>query len=122
MTRVRLSDVQLGEQVVDDVNAGPHEELSRLEQRIEKLEASIESCRKFILASRVTVAGGGVALVGMFFSAIRFDLGPMAAAVAAFLGGIAVWGSNRSTSNEAVKELTAAKEEWGMLIEMINSV
>jgi hypothetical protein len=29
----------------------------RIEQRVEKLEATIESCRKFMLASRIAVAG-----------------------------------------------------------------
>jgi len=111
MTRVHLSDVQSGGRVVDDVNAGPGEELIRLDRRIEKLEATIESCRKFMLASRVTIAGGGVVLIGMLVGAISFDLGAIAAAVAAFLGGIVVWGSNLSTSNEAARELTAAKEE-----------
>ncbi len=41
-------------------------------------------------------------------------------AVAAFLGGIVVWGSNRSTSKEGAKELTATEEDRGALIEMIN--
>ena len=44
----------------------------------------------------------------------------MAAAVAAFLGGIVVWGSNRSTSKEAAKELIAAEADRAALIEMIN--
>jgi hypothetical protein len=117
MTRVRLSDAQLDGRLVDDADADPREALIRLEQHIEKLEAKIEGCRKFMLASRVAIVGGGVVLAGMFVGAIRFDLGAMAAAVAAFLGGIVVWGSNRSTSKEAAKELTAAKEERGTLIE-----
>jgi hypothetical protein len=48
-----------------------------------------------ILASRIAVAGGVLVLGGMLFGAIHFDLGIMAAAVAALLGGIVVWGSNR---------------------------
>ena len=115
-----MTDFCLGREG-DDHNADPREELVRLEQRIERLEATIESCRKFMLASRITIAGGGVVLVAMLVGAIRFDPGTMAAAVAAFLGGIVVWGSNRSTSKEAAKELTAAEEERGTLIEMINS-
>ena len=52
--------------------------------------------------------------------AIRFDPGVMAAAVAAFLGGIVVWGSNGSTAKEAAKELAAAEADRVALIEMIN--
>jgi hypothetical protein len=35
-----------------------HDEIVRLEERIEELCAKIESCRKFILASRIAVTGG----------------------------------------------------------------
>jgi hypothetical protein len=48
----------------EDLEKGdPHEEIVRLEERIvEELAATIESCRKFILASRIAVAGGGLLL------------------------------------------------------------
>ena len=39
-------------------NGDPHEEIVRLEEHIEELAAKIESCRKFILAARIAVAGG----------------------------------------------------------------
>jgi len=120
MTRVRLPDSQLDGRAGDRLYADPHEEIVHLEQLIEKLEDTIENCRKFMLASRITIAGGGAVLAVMLVGAIRFDPGTMAAAVAAFLGGVVVWGSNRSTSKEAAKELTAAEEDRGALIEMIN--
>ena len=112
-----LPDLRLGERVGDHLPPDPHEQIVRLEQRIEKLEVRIEGCRKFVLASRVTILGGGIILVAILVGAIRFDPGTMAGAIAAFLGGIVVWGSNRSTSKEAAKELTAAKEERETLIE-----
>ena len=40
----------------------PHGEIVRLEEHIEELAAKIESCRKFILASRIAMAGGGIVL------------------------------------------------------------
>jgi hypothetical protein len=98
----------------------PHEDIVRLEEHIEELDAKIDSCRKFILASRIAMAAGGIVLAAMLVGAIRFDPGTMAAAVAAFLGGIVVWGSNRSTSKEAAKELIAAEADRAALIEMIN--
>jgi hypothetical protein len=98
----------------------PHAEIVRLEEHIDELDAKIESCRKFILASRIAMAAGGIVLAAMLVGAIRFDPGTMAAGVAAFLGGIVVWGSNRSTSKEAAKELTAAEADRAALIEMIN--
>jgi hypothetical protein len=101
-------------------SADPHEEIVRLEERIEELVAKIESCRKFILASRIAVAGGGLVLAAILVGAIRSDLAPMAAAVASLLGGIVVWGSNTSTAKEAANEITAAESKRAGLIEQIN--
>ena len=58
--------------------ADPHEEIVRLEEHIEGLAAKIESCRKFILAARIAVAGGGLTLAAMPVGVIRSDLGLMA--------------------------------------------
>jgi hypothetical protein len=101
-------------------NGDPHEEIVHLEEQIDELAAKIESCRKFILASRIAVTGGGVVLAAMLVGAIRSDLGLMAAAVASLLGGIVVWGSNSSTAKEAAKELAAAESERAALIAHIN--
>ena len=98
----------------------PHGEIVRLEEHIEELAAKIESCRKFILASRIAVAGGGIVLASMLLGAIRFDPAAMAAAVAALLGGIVVWGSNGSTAKEAAKELATAEADRAALIEKID--
>ena len=98
----------------------PTRRSSRLEEHIEELAAKIESCRKFILASRIAVAGGGLVLAAMLVGVIRSDLGLLAAAVSLLLGGIVVWGSNSSTAKEAMKELAAAESERAALIEHIN--
>jgi hypothetical protein len=98
----------------------PRDEIVRLEALIEDLEATIENCRKFILASRVAVAFGGILLAAMVFGAIRFDPGVMAAAVAALLGGIVVWGSNGSTAKETAAELAAAEERRAALIGLLD--
>ena len=45
----------------------------RLEAQIDELAARIQSCRKFIVAGRIAVAGGGVVLVAMVIGAIRLD-------------------------------------------------
>lgn len=102
---------------MDDQSTDPRDEIVRLEERIEELTAKIESCRKFILASRISVAGGSLVLVGMLFGVIVFNPAMMAGAVAALLGGITVWGSNRSTSQQAAKELTLADSHRSVLIE-----
>jgi len=98
----------------------PHEEIVRLEEHTEELAAKIESCRKFILAARIAVAGGGVVLAALLVGVIRSDLGFMAAAVSLLLGGIVAWGSNDSTAKQATKELATAESERSALIEKIN--
>jgi hypothetical protein len=101
-------------------NGDPHDQVVRLEALIEELTAKIESCRKFILASRIVTWGGGVVLFAMLFGVMRFDLGIMAAAVAALLGGIVIWGSNSSTVKEAAKELAVAEADRVAVITIIN--
>ena len=98
----------------------PHDEIVRIEEQIEELAGKIESCRNFILASRIAMAGAGIVLSAMLLGVIRFDPGAMAAAMAALLGAIVVWGSNASTAKEAAKELAAAEADRAALIEMID--
>jgi hypothetical protein len=103
------------------MNDGDHrDEIVQLETQIDELAARIESCRKFILAGRIAVAGGGGVLIAMCVGAIHFDPSVMAIAVAAVLGGIVGAGSNRSTAMEAMHELTAAQAKRAALIEQID--
>ena len=101
----------------DDQSDDLRDEVVRLEELIEDLAARIESCRKLILVSRIAVAGASLVLGGMLLGAIRFDPAAMAAAVAASLRGIAVWGSNKSTAQQAAKELASAESDRSVLIE-----
>jgi len=94
----------------------PHEDIERLEAQIDELAAKIESCRKFILAGRVAIAGGAVAFIAILAGAIPSDPSVMAGAVAAVLGGIVAAGSNRSTAKEATHELAAAESKRVTLI------
>jgi hypothetical protein len=81
----------------------PRREIARLEEHIESLTDKMENCRKFILAARVALAAGALVLIAMLFGAIRADLTVMAAAMAASIGGIVVWGSNAGTAKEAAE-------------------
>ena len=98
----------------------PHDEIVRLEARIEDLSDRIENCRKFILAGRVCAAGGAVVLAALLFGALRFDPAVMAGAAAALLGGFIAWGSNRATADEAAEEIAAAEARRAALIGEIN--
>ena len=94
----------------------PHDEIVRLETRIEQLEARIESCRKFIVIARVAAGLGLALLVALMFGAIRFDPLAMTASIAAVLCGIVLGGSNSSTEKEARVQLEAAEAQRAALI------
>ena len=98
----------------------PRDEIERLEAQIDGLVAKLESCRKFILVSRLAIVGGGVLLIVLLLGLIRFDATVMLAAIAAVLGGIVGWGSNRSTAQEAAAELAAAEADRKALIGTID--
>jgi hypothetical protein len=46
-------------------------EIVRLEAQIDELEATVESCRKFILAGRIAIASGGVILIAILIGGIQ---------------------------------------------------
>jgi hypothetical protein len=92
------------------------DEIVRLEEQIDELAARIENCRKFILAGRIVVIGGGAVLVAILIGALQFNPSVMAVAVAAVLGGIVAAGSSHSTAKEATHELTAAEAKRTALI------
>jgi hypothetical protein len=101
-------------------NSDRHDEIERLEAQIDDLVAKLESCRKFILVSQIALVAGAILLAALLLGIIRFDATEMVAAVAAVLGGIVGWGSNRSTAQEAAAELAAAEAERKALIGSID--
>ena len=87
------------------LNEGDHRnEIERLEAEIDELTARIESCHKFILAGRIAVMGGAVALIATLVGGISFNPSVVGIAGAAVLGGILAVGSNRSTAKEAAQK------------------
>jgi hypothetical protein len=104
----------------DTENTDPREAIVRLEARIEELEAKIESCQKFILASRVAMALAALVLAALMLGLIRFDPAAMAGSIVAVLCGFVVSGSNGSTAKEAAAQRDAAEAERAALIGAID--
>ena len=98
----------------------PHQEIERLEAQIDGLVAKLDGCRKFILVSRIAFLAGAVLLVALLLGMLRFDATEMLAAIAAMLGGLVGWGSNRSTAQEVAAELAAAEADRKALIGSID--
>jgi len=74
-----------------------HEEILHIEAHIEELADVIESCRKFILISKVAMAAGGTLILAIIIGAVVFDPMVLIGALAAVIGGTVVCGSNTST-------------------------
>lgn len=100
-------------------HADPRVEIERLEEKIEQLAEKLESCRKFVLASRITITAGGVLLLAIAFGVVQLDLMLLSAAFAAVIGGIVVGGSNGSTARQTAAELAAAERDRAAMIGLI---
>ena len=87
----------------------PTDEISDIEARIEALAEIAERCRKFILASKLAIAGGA-ALLLVVISGL-FGAGQVAAlgSIALVLGGIVSLGSNLSTLRQTVAAIGDAE-------------
>ena len=73
------------------------DEISKIEARIEELAEVSERCRKIILASKATIAGGAVLLAATILGLLGSNQVVALGSIAAMLGGIVSLGSNVST-------------------------
>jgi hypothetical protein len=98
----------------------PADEISEIEARIEGLAEIAERCRKFILASKLAIAGG-VALL-LFAVLGLFGVGQIAAlgSIALVLGGIVSLGSNLSTLRQTDAAISDAEALRSDLIGVID--
>ena len=108
------------EEEIEIEHADPREEIGRLEERIEELAVKIENCRKFILASRLAVALGGVLFLAWMFGLVPLGPEVLTTAIVAALGGIVLLGSSHSTAKEAAGQLTAVEARRAVLIGQID--
>jgi hypothetical protein len=95
------------------------DQIARLEARIEQRAEIAERCRKFILASRVAIAVGGVLLVATTLGLIRFDKTTVVGSIAAVLGGIVALGSNTTTLRQTTEAISADEAQRSELIGQI---
>ena len=100
-----------------DVSA--HEQIARLESRIEDLADAVERCRKLGAFANVLWIGGALWLFAGIFGFVYF--GPaMLGAITAILGGFVLSGSNRSTMQQTQEALDPAEAQRNSLIGAID--
>ena len=104
----------------EDAPLDPREEIAELEVRIEELADAVERCRKFALAAKIAVVLGGLLLASTLLGLITFSPMALIGGVAALLGGIVLYGSNASTSDELTKSLHDAEARRAALIGRLN--
>jgi hypothetical protein len=98
----------------------PHSAIVQLEARIEHLGQVLETCAKFILASRIAIVGGALLFALTLLGVIAFNPTVLIGAIAAMIGGFVLLGSNKSTANEARAALDKAYAHRDALIEIIS--
>jgi hypothetical protein len=96
------------------------DQISRIETDIEDHAVTLEGCRKAMLLSKVAVAAGIISLSAYLLGAIWLNAVAVIGAMAAVIGGVVVFGSNLTTSNQATSAMAALERRRAGLIDMIN--
>ena len=112
MTRVGSADSD----EADDL----HEDIARLEARIEELAEAIEKCRKVILISKIAIALGAILGLLIMLGVIRIDPMALTGAIAAVIGGTVLLGSNSSTLAEMTAAMKTAETRRAELIDNLD--
>src|SRR5690242_14311078 len=94
----------------------PTDEISDIEDRIERLAEIAERCRKYILASKIAIGGGAVLLLVTVLGVFGFGQTAALGSIALVLGGIVSLGSNVSTLRQTDEAIRAAEVRRAALI------
>lgn len=98
----------------------PTDEISDIEDRIERLAEIAERCRKYILASKIAIGGGGALLLITILGLLGTGLTAALGSIALVLGGIVSLGSNISTLQQTEDAIRAAEALRAQLISRID--
>ncbi|GLR90683.1 hypothetical protein [Bradyrhizobium iriomotense] len=98
----------------------PTDEISDIEARIEALAEIAERCRKFILASKIAIAGGVALLLLTILGLLGSGQITALGSIALVLGGIVSLGSNVSTLRQTDAAISAAEALRSQLISRID--
>ena len=98
----------------------PIDEISRIEARLDELAEVSERCRKIILVSKASIAGGVALLLITMLGLFGSDQVTALGSIAVVIGGIVSLGSNVSTLRETMAAMSAAEVLRSDLISRID--
>ena len=96
------------------------DQISRLEEAIERLAGTIESCRKYILFAKIAMAVGALWWLALALGLVWFDPAWMIGSLASIIGGVVALGSNMRTLDETKAEVADIEAERSALISGID--
>jgi hypothetical protein len=96
------------------------DQISRIETDIEDYAITLDGCRKAMLLSKVAIGAGIISLSAYLLGAISLNAVAVIGAMAAVIGGVVVFGSNLTTSNQATSAMAALEKRRAELIDMIH--
>lgn len=96
------------------------DEITEIEARIEELAEIAERCRKFVLASKIAIGGGGALLLVTLLGLLGPGQVAALGSIALMLGGIVSLGSNVSTLRQTEGAISAAEARRARLIGAID--
>jgi hypothetical protein len=109
-------DIEAGEAPSFGTGGDARDEIARLETQLDDLADALARCRKVRLIAQVAMALGGIWLAAAITGLITFDPVAMMAAIAGVIGGIVMYGSNITTSQELETETKEAEAKRTALI------
>lgn len=98
----------------------PTDEISQIEDRIERLAEIAERCRKYILASKIAIGGGAALLLITILGLLGTGQTAALGSIALVLGGIVSLGSNVSTLRQTEASISSAEALRSQLISRID--
>ena len=94
----------------------PHEQIARLEREIEALAESAARCAKIAIGARIAIGAGCVLFAAMLLGLLQPDgLRLLIAAIFA-MGGVVLYGSNRTTAQQIAARIANAERLRAELI------
>jgi hypothetical protein len=94
----------------------PRDEIARLEFQIEALAESAARCTKIAVAARIAIGSGCVLFAAMLFGLIQPSAVWLMIAAILAMGGIVLYGSNRTTAGQIEARIADAERLRAELI------